>query len=117
MKEMTGKELIRLMAQQAKNRMRGKTKETINIANFSRSRNSFVESKIISKDIDESLYTKVCYMLDKNEDVINPLDELIEIDKYKSLSYQDQERYLLQLADKYVKLKNRYETEKLSKSV
>lgn len=118
MKEMTGKELLKLMAQQAKNRMRGKTEGLININKYVRSKSSpLVESKRISEEEDKNLYNKVYQMLSQNEDVVNPLDELIEIEKYRLLDYQQQERYLLKLADKYQLLKNRYETEKLSKSV
>lgn len=118
MKELSGRELLKYMAQQAKNRMRGKNdKQPINISHYSGMKQNMVISSRINEDDDKKLYNKVCYLLDSEGDIFNPIDRLIDIDEYNRLNYQGKERYLFNLAEKYRNFKDKYEVEKLSKTV
>ena len=96
---MEGRDILKFMAQQAKNRLRGK--DTSHKSNV----------KTIEVQDDEKLYFLVKKTVDDN--CINPLAELIDIKYYKSLSNEQKERYFFNIADKYRRLKSRYEHEKL----
>ncbi len=96
---MEGRDILKFMAQQAKNRLRGKDK------------NLRPNVKTIDVKDDEKLYGIVKKTVDDN--CINPLAELIDIKYYKTLSNDQKERYFFNLADKYRELKQRYEHEKL----
>lgn len=96
---MEGRDILKFMAQQAKNRLRGKDK------------NLRPNVKTIDVKDDEKLYGIVKKTVDDN--CINPLAELIDIKYYKTLSSDQKERYFFNLADKYRELKQRYEHEKL----
>ena len=97
---MEGRDILKFMAQQAKNRLRGKDL------------NSRQNVKTIDIDKgDDKLYLKVKQTIDNG--CTNPLAELIDVKYYKSLSLEQRERYFFSLADKYRQLKNRYEHEKL----
>ncbi|HHW89493.1 MAG TPA: hypothetical protein GX745_01135 [Clostridiales bacterium] len=61
---------------------------------------------------DEILYKKVCEILDKNEDIINPVKSLIDQEKYEKMDFVSRQRYLLMLMSKYSELKERYYKEK-----
>ena len=57
------------------------------------------------------MYNKVKNTVDN--DSINPLNEIIDFNYYKSLSNEQKERYFFMIADKYRQLKKRYEIEKM----
>jgi hypothetical protein len=61
---------------------------------------------------DEILYKKVCEILDKDEDIINPVNSLIDKEKYEQMDFVSRQRYLLMLMSKYSELKERYYREK-----
>ncbi|HEY8443657.1 MAG TPA: hypothetical protein VIL24_02530 [Clostridia bacterium] len=61
---------------------------------------------------DEILYKKVCEILDKDEDIINPVNCLIDKEKYEQMDFVSRQRYLLMLMSKYSELKERYYREK-----
>lgn len=61
---------------------------------------------------DELMYKKVCEILDKNEDIINPVNSLIDHEKYDQMDFVSKQRYLLMLMSKYSELKERYYKEK-----
>ena len=96
---MEGRDILKYMAQQAKNRLRGKDI------------NAKQNIKTIDVQDDEKLYFLVKKTVDDN--CVNPLAELIDIRYYKTLTSEQKERYFFMLADKYRTLKQRYEREKL----
>ncbi|HEY8424191.1 MAG TPA: hypothetical protein VIL23_05505 [Clostridia bacterium] len=61
---------------------------------------------------DEILYKKVCEILEKDEDIINPVNCLIDKEKYEQMDFVSRQRYLLMLMSKYSELKERYYREK-----
>ncbi len=68
-----------------------------------------------SQDEDEELYHKVCKLLNKNDYILNPISYLIDHKEYDKLDFYAQQAYLIKLADKYNRLRERYEREKEDK--
>jgi hypothetical protein len=58
------------------------------------------------------MYKKVCEILEKNEDIINPVNCLIDHEKYDNMDFVSKQRYLFMLMSKYSELKERYFKEK-----
>lgn len=65
----------------------------------------------ISGKEDENFYQKVSEMLTENIDIINPLGKLVDKSKLDSMNNKDRERYIINLADRYIKMKQRFEKE------
>ncbi len=57
---------------------------------------------------DDELYEKVCMLLDEDYDNPHILGELIDVKVFKKLSESEKDRYIINLADKYLELKSRY---------
>ena len=109
---MDGRDILKQMAQQAKNRLRGKSDKITNIKNgknYANYSGSNIKTVIISND-DVVLYDKIKSIKD---DTINPLNELIDFSYYKTLNPEQKERYFFNLADKYRTLMQKYQKEKL----
>lgn len=111
-----GTDILKAMAQQAKNRLRGKTEvssKTDYKRNFKIYYNNSenVKNVVISAKEDEMLYKKVVGLLERNEE-INVVSHIIDKKYYNSLDEQAKERYFLTMLDKYRKFKQRYENEK-----
>ncbi len=64
------------------------------------------------EDPDAILYKKVCKLLSENEYVLNPIAQLVDHEVYDKLDDSAKQNYMFRLADKYRKLKERYEKEK-----
>lgn len=118
-----GIDALKRMAQMAKNRLRNKVKESNN--RQLKKNDSYkvlfgeivdIKSKIITKE-DYNLYNKVKQILSSDEDIFNPLARLIDYKIYNKLTPQAQERYILNLVDKYKTYKAKFEQEKLSQIV
>lgn len=118
-----GIDALKRMAQMAKNRLRNKVKENNN--RQLKKNDSYkvlfgeivdIKSKIITKE-DYNLYNKVKQMLSSDEDIFNPLARLIDYKVYNKLMPLAQERYILNLVDKYKTYKAKFEQEKLSQIV
>lgn len=118
-----GIDALKRMAQMAKNRLRNKVKENNN--RQLKKNDSYkvlfgeivdIKSKIITKE-DYNLYNKVKQMLSSDEDIFNPLARLIDYKVYNKLMPEAQERYILNLVDKYKTYKAKFEQEKLSQIV
>lgn len=73
-----------------------------------------IEITKVEKTIDEKLYKKVQKMLECDELNPMPLGKLIDKEFYKQLSDIEQERYMFDLSDNYIKLKNYFETKKIN---
>lgn len=61
---------------------------------------------------DERLYGKVRDMLDKDEDVTDPIGRLVDRDVFDKLDADNRQRYILELSAKFRELKERYYKEK-----
>ena len=61
---------------------------------------------------DERLYGKVRDMLDKDEDVTDPIGRLVGRDVFDKLDADNRQRYILELSAKFRELKERYYKEK-----
>lgn len=61
---------------------------------------------------DEVLYKKVCQILDSDEDIVNPVNSLIDREKYEGMDFASRQRYVFMLMSKYSEMKERYYKEK-----
>lgn len=61
---------------------------------------------------DERLYGKVRDMLDKDENVTDPIGRLVDRDIFDKLDADNRQRYILELSAKFRELKERYYKEK-----
>lgn len=59
-------------------------------------------------DKEEQLYRKVCSILASDENVTNPIGQLVERDLYDTMDEQNKQRYILELSQKFRELKDRY---------
>ncbi len=57
---------------------------------------------------EESMYQKVCAILDRDETTINPIGQLIDGEVYSKLDPASKQRYVLELSNKFRELKERY---------
>lgn len=62
---------------------------------------------------EEALYKKVCEILDRDEDIINPVSLLIDQEKYANMTSNERQHYTFGLMSKYCELKERYQKDKL----
>lgn len=110
-------DILKLLAQQAKNRLRGKESISKRQLNFKVYYNNSenVKNVIISSKEDELMYKKVVGLLEKDEE-INVVSYLIDKKYFNSLSEQAKQRYFLTTLDKYRKFKQRYQEEQKRQS-
>ena len=60
----------------------------------------------------EEFYKKVKKLLDEEGEVANAIGRLTDVEYYKTLSYDEQQRYNLSLSEKYLQALERYKKEK-----
>ena len=60
----------------------------------------------------EVFYQKVKHLLDEEGEISNAIGRLTDKSLYASLSYDEQQRYNLELSEKYLKAVERYKKEK-----
>lgn len=93
---MKNNDILKNFALRAKNKLLGKdTRESVN-----------TKIKTISFR-DDAFKEKVEYLMDKEDEIFNPMHFLMDDKVLKSLDSQQRERYLLMTIDKY----NRYKEE------
>ena len=102
-------DVLKALALRAKNRL-------IQKGNPESERTKDYRIKII-KSGDEVFYDKVKALLERDEDVLNPIKELMDEKIYSSMTLMQKERYLLQTVEKYQKVKSLIEDEKALKVV
>lgn len=61
---------------------------------------------------EERLYLKVCEILNENENVTNPIGQLMDKHVYDNLDAANKQRYILELSNKFRELRERYYKEK-----
>ena len=66
---------------------------------------------------EQELYNRVCKLLNSDEIVVNPIQELIDRKYYATLSLEAKQKYVFELSEKYKEMKIRYikEQEKFAK--
>lgn len=62
------------------------------------------------EQVDSEMYDQVASIIESNEIVINPIAKLMDEQYYQSLSEDGKNRYILELANKYLKLCREYES-------
>lgn len=97
---------LKLLAQKAKNRLKtvGETLEKEDkVMALSSQRYAIIATRV--KIEDDPLFNKVNRILTKNPDCYNPLGELIDHSVFDSLSPSAQQKYILNLSERFNKIK------------
>jgi len=68
----------------------------------------------LSKTEDEILSNKVITLLKENPNSISPIAQIIDIDKYKKLNDIEKQNYILNVSEKFVKIKEEYYKKQLA---
>lgn len=98
-KKIKGK--LYFLAKDAKSRMR----------NFNKERSIFEQipyAKACFGVKEQELYDRVCKLLNSNEIVINPIQELIDHKYYSTLTLEAKQKYVFELSEKYKEMKLKY---------
>ena len=61
---------------------------------------------------EERLYGRVREILDRDENVTNPIGQLVEREKYEQMDEANRQRYILELSEKFRMLRERYYRER-----
>lgn len=61
---------------------------------------------------EQELYDRVCKLMERDDVVINPIQELVDRKYYNSLTMDAKQKYIFELSEKYKEMKNRYEIER-----
>lgn len=107
-KKIKGK--LYFLAKDAKSRMR----------NFNKEKSIFEQipyAKACFGVKEQELYDRVCKLLNSDEIVINPIQELIDHKYYSTLTLEAKQKYVFELSEKYKEMKLKYikEQEKFAK--
>ena len=57
---------------------------------------------------EQELYERVVKILERDEIVINPIQELVDNKYYSTLSLEAKQKYIINLSEKYKQMKERY---------
>lgn len=75
--------------------------------------NEFKRADIVVRPLsceeDEIFNEKVLKLLETNPNTTSPLADLVDIEKYKTLSDTEKQDYILNLSEKYVKIRQSFE--------
>lgn len=74
--------------------------------------NTKVSENIRRVETDEEFYFKVKKLLDEEGEISGALGRLTDSEVYNSLSYEEKQRYNLNLSERYLKAVERYKKEK-----
>ncbi len=67
-------------------------------------------------DEEELFYSRVCRILEEDEDVADPIGKLMDRDAIQGMDEGNRQRYILQLAQKFREMRERYYRERGGKS-
>ena len=95
---MSKKNLIKTLAQQAKQRMKIQS--------------SSQNYGFLPNSVDEELYQKVSNILSQADCVYNPIGKIIDKGKYESLKGMQKELYFFEMIEKYNMCRERFERER-----
>ena len=65
---------------------------------------------------DEQFYDRVCQLLERDENVTNPIGQLVDKEEYDRLDAENRQRYILELSKKFREMRERYYRERLGKT-
>lgn len=105
---------LRRLARQAKNRLGGRNYFEGKGNNKVLNGGYLADYKLVhlSNKEEETFYQKVREILENDFDSINPLGKLADKSKLEQMNELQKERYIINLADKYLKMKERFERER-----
>ncbi len=89
---------LKTLAEQAKNRLRGKDSK---FSSLQLIQGGSIEFKRILDEKNEKLYEKVKEILKKEESFTNPISQIMDMKHYNSLNSTEKERYFFKMLDKY----------------
>lgn len=69
------------------------------------------------EQVDDEMYEIVASIIESDEIVINPISKLMDEEYYQSLSDEGKNRYILELANKYLRLCKEYERRKRQEKI
>ncbi len=95
------KSSIQSVAKQAKSRIKS--------GYWSQVKNEKIAIMQEIEQVDNEMYEVVASIIESDEVVLNPISKLMDENYYKSLSDDGKNRYVLELANKYLKLCREYE--------
>lgn len=98
-KKVKGK--LYFLAKDAKSRMRNYNKEKSVFEQIPYAKACFGVKE-------QELYERVCKLLDSEEIVINPIQELIDPKYYNTLTLDAKQKYIFDLSEKYKQMKIKY---------
>lgn len=82
--------------------------------NFNKERSVFEQipyAKACFSVHEQELYDRVCRILERDDVVVNPIQELVDHRYYKTLSLEAKQKYIFDLSEKYKEMKIKYEKE------
>lgn len=121
-KQMTqqGRLGIKLLAEQAKKRLARNARVTTAVANYNNTSSPklrYMQEKVLLVDTEEEeLYCKLKQIFLSGDDVMNPIGQLIDQNKFKSMNALERDAYIVRTVEKFQKLKARLEYEKQQNS-
>lgn len=68
---------------------------------------------VLSDTEDEKLYNKVCEILKDNVDITNPIGRIADQSVLSKMNDYEKDRYIMNLKDKYLEMRNRFFKENL----
>ena len=104
-KKIKGK--LYFLAKDAKTRMR----------NYNKKKSVFEQMPYVKSlsAQEQELYERVKKLLNRDEVVINPIQELIDRKYYNTLNNDAKQKYIFDLSEKYKELKTKFEREEITK--
>lgn len=89
-------------------------KETVNISLQDKAE---IQKTVISQTqkTDDTEFEKMVYTL-LDEDEMSPIGKLMDKEKYQKMTMEERGRYVLNISNKFLKIKEKYEAEKALKS-
>lgn len=107
---MNGRDMLKAMAQQAKDRLRGKHENLANLKNGKCLINKPEIKTVIINQNDDKLNNKMKNLIESGS--FCPINELIDFTYYKTLSKEQKERYFFIIADRFRNYRQELENQK-----
>ena len=85
-----------------------KTNQVLRVLANKEFKRADIQIKTLSNEDDVIFNNKVIKLLQENPNTISPLAEIIAIDKYMKYNDIERQKYILQISEKFVKIKEEY---------